>query len=79
MEQTGNALVSQGIEHRFPKPNYGAQASPRKPSRFLTITGKWPRPKAVGELGNHLLFATIPGNCCAEVVLGILADFPIHS
>ena len=24
----------------------------------------------VREVGNHPLFPTIPGNCCAEVVLG---------
>ena len=66
-----NALVAQGIEHRFPKPNYVPHLLPRKPNDFLAVTGKWPGSKAVRELGNHPLFPTIPGNCCAEVVLEI--------
>ncbi len=69
MDWSGVAPVAQGIEHRFPKPNYGASVPPRKPSKFLAITGKWPRSKAIRDLANHPQFPTVPGDCCAEVVL----------
>ena len=69
MEQTGIAPVAQGIEHRFPKPNYGAQVPPREPSKCLAITYKRPSLKAIRDLANYPRFPTIRGNCCAEVVL----------
>ena len=68
------ALVAQGIEHRFPKPNYGPYIPPRKPSKFLATARKGHSLKAVREFGNHPLFPIIPGDCCAEVVLGIMID-----
>ena len=64
-----NALVAQGIEHRFPKPNHGARLPPRKPNDFLAVTVEWPLSTAIRELGNTPRFPTISGNCCAEVVL----------
>lgn len=72
--KSSNALVSQGFEHRFPKPNYGPHIPPRKPSKFLAIARKLHNLKAVRELGNYPLFSIIPGDCCAEVVLGIMID-----
>ena len=72
----GNALVAQGIEHRFPEPNQRAKASRRKRNEFLVITGDWPRLTAVRSVGNHPLFPTILGNCCAEVVLGFKFEEP---
>jgi len=65
------APVGQGIERWFPKQNYGAHLPLRKPSKFLAMTRKWPSLMSLRELENHPLFPTIPGNCCAEVVLGI--------
>jgi len=70
----GNALVAQGIEHRFPKPNHEARLPPQEPSKFLVITRKWYSSKTIGELGNHPRFPTIPVNCCAEVVLESSTD-----
>jgi hypothetical protein len=39
------------------------------PHDFLAVAGKWPLSTAIGEMRNHPLFPTVPGNCCAEVVL----------
>ena len=70
----GKALVAQGIEHRFPKPNCGATRVTRKTSKFLTTTRKCLRIDTVTGSGIHPSFPIIPSNFCAEVVLGISKD-----
>ena len=64
------------VHNRFPKPSHGVRLPPRKPSKFLAFAGEWPNSKAIRELGNTPRFPTIPGNCCAEVVLGFKFSGP---
>ena len=65
----GNALVAQGIEHRFPKPNFRSPLPSLKASKSLAITRSTPFSEVIRDLLNHPRFPTIRGNCCAEVVL----------
>ena len=70
-----NALVAQGIEHRFPNPNYEARLQSKK-------TAKCPQ-NAVGavilkttrDAVNTRRFPTVLGNFCAEVVLESSSEY----